>query len=104
MSRATTWPLPNQAYTRCPSVAGVGVARLCFSWSSGIGPVALARYSQRRTPSDRRNASTTSQTSLPGRRRFRAPAANRLLPLGERSVVPGELRMRAAGHDGAPHL
>ena len=37
---------------------GLGVARLCFSWSVGNGPRACRRYSQRRRPSERLKDST----------------------------------------------
>ena len=99
MSSATTWPLPNQAYTRWPSVTGVGVARLCFSWTAGSVPVAFVRYPQSRRPSDRPNASTTSHTSAAAHPRLQPAAANRVLALCERPIIPGQLGMlRSARH------
>src|SRR5688572_26453779 len=58
MSRATICPVPNQAYTRWPSVTGLDVARLCFSWTSGRGPSDGTSYSHRFFPLALSNAET----------------------------------------------
>ena len=76
MSSAAIWPVPNHAKSDSPSVTGVGVARLCFSWRSGNGPRASTRCSQTRRPSDRSKASTIRETgSAP-------PGSSRRPPIG----------------------
>src|SRR5262249_34790006 len=65
MSSATTWPVPNHAYTRSPSVTGLGDARLCLSWTGCSGPSASSRYCYSRRPSARLKASTRKKTLSP---------------------------------------
>ena len=96
MSSTTIWPVPNQAKTRSPSVTGVGVARLCFSWRSGNGPRASTRYSHRRRPSLRLKDSTTRKAASAAARRIFAPPSDRLLARDQRGVIPRQHRMRPA--------
>jgi len=41
-STATSWPVPYQAITISPSLTGLGVDRLCLSWTGTRGPSAAS--------------------------------------------------------------
>src|SRR5262245_16250251 len=93
MSSATICPVPNHAYTICPSVTGLGLARLCLSCTPASGPTASTLYSHNRLPSARANASTTKTVLSPSAAgagpSARSPEPLAAAPCARRGWFPG---------------
>ncbi len=106
MSTATTWPVPNTAYTRCPSVTGLALARLCLSCTGGNDPSALVSWVQTRRPSAALNASMTNlHPASAGGSRQRAFRVRAVGALAQTRTDRAGARPDLSGHEDltAPH-